>query len=224
MPMSEHFDTVQLHCDCGQRLRAKPDQAGKTFPCPRCGSSLTVPYPSPSPATAEKNESDSARPAATPTQSGSPANPRLALLLSGLALFVSVATFAWSFWHDPLGAGIRQYDLSTPEKALRSITDIRVSGNIRAQIEISRLIDGKKMQEKSKTIKVHSESNYQGKKLLFVSFTENGLPKNDIEAFEKDTDTGFWFPRYVSTYSMSDPAIEKAIKEWKAKTGSSDSD
>ena len=222
--MSEQLDTIQLHCDCGQRLRAKPEQAGKSFPCPRCGSSLTVPWPSPPDMLPEAAETHSAMPATPQPQLSPPTIPRIPLILSGVALFVSLATSAWTLWHDPLGAGIRQYDLSTPEKSLRSFTDLRVSGSIRAQIELGRLIDGKKLQEKSKTLKVHSESNYQGKKILFVSFMENGIPKNDIEAFEKDADTGLWFPRYVPTYSMSDAAIGKAIKEWKAKTGSTESE
>ncbi len=35
--------TIELLCECGQRLTARTDNAGKAFKCPTCGRSVQVP-------------------------------------------------------------------------------------------------------------------------------------------------------------------------------------
>ena len=34
---------ITVKCRCGKQFKAKPEHAGKRFPCPTCGSTLEVP-------------------------------------------------------------------------------------------------------------------------------------------------------------------------------------
>lgn len=229
-------------------MRARSEQIGKVFPCPHCGASLEVARPDNEPPTSSRvpqtttepirrqkldedngppeGSSESLAPSGPESQSAPPSAliRQVPMIVSAIALALSAGAFAWSVLHSPLGAGISKYDFTTPEKALRSTIDMRGSGDIRAHIEMEQLQLGKKNEEKGKTLKVHSESNYQGKKIVFVSFKENGITRNDIATFEKEADSGLWFQTFISTYKMSDPAVEKAINDWKAKTPNSESD
>lgn len=139
--------------------------------------------------------------------------------LSASALILSVIALAKGFLFDPLGSGISSYDFTSPTAALTSSLDMAINGDVRAEIELSVLKFGKSQREKRKTFKVHRESDYQGKRFLFVSYTENGLPKHSVEAFEKDTDTALWIPKYFSRYDIEDSAMEKAVKEWEKNGG-----
>jgi len=87
----------------------------------------------------------------------------------------------------------------------------------------------RQIQEKLKTLTVSHEAEWRGKKILFVKYQEGGVPKYDTEAFEKDVETGMWFPS--RTYelervirhlgSATDPvdpeeaALGKMIEKWK---------
>jgi hypothetical protein len=53
-------------------------------------------------------------------------------------------------------------------------------------------------EERLKTLKVHRQAAYQGTQILFVSYEQDGVPKHDIEAFERDAKSGFWFKRSKS--------------------------
>jgi hypothetical protein len=37
--------TIPVTCDCGRKLRAKPELAGRRVKCPACGGALVVPDP-----------------------------------------------------------------------------------------------------------------------------------------------------------------------------------
>lgn len=138
-------------------------------------------------------------------------------IISVVALLVSLGVAWRTFTHDPLGSGIDAYNFTTAKDALLSQLDMSINRDMRANFELMWVKAENAVKEKRESVRVHSESEYQGKKLLFVSFQENGVPKNAVEAFEKDAQTGFWFPTYVSTYGMDDPSLEKAIKEWRDK-------
>ena len=149
---------------------------------------------------------------------------QLPLVLSSTAFVLSLLAFAVALLRDPLGKGLDAYDFSTPRAALISQLQMTAHLDVRAVIELTQIREGKKVEEKIKTVKVHTESNYRGKKLLFISFKENGLWKYDVEGFEKHTDTGWWFPVYVSTYDIDDSSLKTAIEKWKEKTGKIESD
>ena len=54
------------------------------------------------------------------------------------------------------------------------------------------------------------------------AYNEDGVPAYDIEAFERDAESGFWFPAHVSEYNVDDPALKKSIAEWKENGGKQD--
>lgn len=139
----------------------------------------------------------------------------ISTILSLVAATVSIGAAWWTISHDPLGKGIDAYSFTTPRKTLCSQLDMVLNQDFRAMQEIDFLRSGSTPQEMRDTLKVHKESNYQGKKLLFISYERNGLPHYDVESFEKDADTGLWFPAYVSTYNMDDEALENAVTHWK---------
>jgi hypothetical protein len=220
---------IIVSCACGQKLRAKDDKVGHSFHCPACGALVTVPWPDSSPRTPEepppdlppqiKANTEASLPAAfTPHTSRLPAVPteRVPLIVSAIAIVLSLCCIIYTTLHDPLGAGLSSYDFTTPQNALQSQLQIDANSDLRAAIELQRAKNGRAEQEKRDTVKVHRESSYEGKKILFISYNENGLPKHEIAAFEKDAETGFWFPGYVSTYKMNDSALESAIDEWKS--------
>ena len=142
----------------------------------------------------------------------------LPLALSIAALVISIIGAAWSIFHGGLGKGISGYDFSTPAKAMDSSLAINLNTDIRAMMEMERVKSGKKLKEKRDTLKVHRDAEYQGKKILFISFNENGIEKHEVEGFEKDAESGMWFPAYVSKYSMTDAPLKKSAEDWE-KTG-----
>ena len=207
---------IRLNCSCGKRLTAKPAQAGKTFRCPNCNEQLTVPMsnsPTESPSVIPPQLDRIQESISIPALSAS--NSKLSIILSSLALALSLFVFLWTYVMDPLGSGISSYDFTTPKSALTSSLKIQANRDFRAMLDLERLKQGNTANEKQRSVQVHKESNYQGKKILFISYTENGLKKNDISSFEKNADSGLWFPSYVSTYNMGDSDIENAIKKWK---------
>jgi hypothetical protein len=142
---------------------------------------------------------------------------RLPLLISLSALVIAAGSAAWTTFRSPLGPGISAYDFTTPQNAIDSSLAIQINGDIRALMDLQRL-QSRYAQEKRETLKVHRDAEYQGKKILFISFKENGITKYETEAVEKDAETGLWFPAYVSPYGMDDAALERTIKAWGNRT------
>ena len=48
--------TIQVNCQCGQKLNAKPQWAGRRVKCPQCGKVLAVPKPANKQSTVDLNE------------------------------------------------------------------------------------------------------------------------------------------------------------------------
>ncbi len=149
----------------------------------------------------------------------SESSTRVSLVMSACALALSLLALAWTLASDPLGKGIEGYDLSSPEGALRSELKMQLNQDIRARIQLDAMKKGKTVREKLETLKVHRTSDYAGKKLLFVSFTDNGISKYDVEAAEKDADTGMWLHTFVSIYDIEDSALQEAAERWEDKSG-----
>jgi hypothetical protein len=147
---------------------------------------------------------------------GSRLKGQLPLILSSIAVVISLAAM---FKPNNLpGKSISAYDFSTPEKALLSQIRIELNNDVRASLELTDILYNDKYEERLKTNKVHSVSEYAGKKILFISYNENGLTKYDTQAFEKDADSGFWNRTVVGTYDVSDKTLKKAMEEWEKKS------
>lgn len=219
------MSAIIVVCACGQRLRAKNGLAGKSLPCPGCGKIVMIPGGQGA-AFGSHQEFDSSNiPAFDPPPVHSFADGRRgkssswAMGLAALATVLSGVSLGMALLRDPLGSGLEAYDFSSPQAALTSALELEQSDDIRAGIELARLRNNSRADEKLKTTKVHKESTYEGKKLLFISYEENGLSQYDVAAFEKHADTGYWLPSHVSTYSMNDNQLKSAIQEWEARSG-----
>lgn len=214
---------IKLQCKCGQILKAKPEFAGKTLPCPKCSKPVVVPIPEPDPI--EDPEPDPAPEqlvfqeiadavsSPPPLRSRSGANGWLPLILSIASLAVSIACASMILRaRDPLGTGLKFYDLSTPEKSLRSQLQMAANLDLRALHQLS---DIKQSQtHKLATLKVHRQAEYKGTIILFVSHDVGGIEKREVQGLEKDAHSGVWIPSYVSSYGMDDEKLKKSISEW----------
>ena len=140
----------------------------------------------------------------------------IAVILSITAILISSGACTWVVFHDPLGKGISEYDFSTPKDGLISELEIELNTDIRAQFELMSLSGNRELEEKLKTLKVHKEAEWQGKKVLFISYEQNGIKEYDTEGSEKDAETGFWTSAYVGAYAVKDDneRLAAMITEW----------
>lgn len=133
----------------------------------------------------------------------------VAILLSGYAVIKP----------NPIGKGIDAYDFSSPEEALKSELLIQKSGDLLAQTEYQVRRSLKDIEARDASMEIHDSSDYDGKKILFISYLEDGKSKYDTRSFEKDSETGNWYYSYVSTYGMPDNSdMKKRIEAWEAKS------
>ena len=123
-------------------------------------------------------------------------------ILSVVAISISFGACAWVTFYHP---GISNYDFSTPEKSLFSGLEIGANNDFRAQAELMRVGSfGREMKEKLKTIKVHREAEWHGKKILFISYEKNGITEYETRAFEKDAETGLWTSAFAHAFVVTD--------------------
>ncbi|HJZ57655.1 MAG TPA: hypothetical protein VKE74_21995, partial [Gemmataceae bacterium] len=149
-------------------------------------------------------------------------------LLAGMAFLMALGTLTYVLIRgsgkadtaegrsDPLGSGLAAYDFSTPAKALESEAKMEAKLDIRARLELERKLRGNRAQEKLDTLKVHREEDYQGKKILFISYKEKGEMRYRTEAFEKSDDDGLWVPKDISPGEVGrdNPALADQMRRW----------
>lgn len=209
---------VTISCpSCAACYAVDVSLAGKRVKCRACQEYLRVPDPpafSPQYDTSEPAPVNTWPPSAKVEEPPSPkaATPRarrfLASLigstaLSSLALIVSLAALARSFLHDPLGSGLSKYDLTSPKACLISELKIEQAQDVRAELQLAQLRRGpKKIAERLKTLEVRKETEWNGKKILFISFEENGIKHYDVRGFEKDAESGLWMPSHVDAFTV----------------------
>ena len=143
-------------------------------------------------------------------------SPLISLICSIAALLISIFILLKP---NPLGKGIKAYDISTPEKALKAQIQIRLNKDYLAAVQYRSNRDKEKAEEIESSLEIHDSEDYDGKKILFISYTEDGEKKYDTEGFEKDSESGLWYRAYISTYDMPDNSeMKKRIQKWKAKS------
>ena len=76
----------------------------------------------------------------------------------------------------------------------------------------------RKVKIKLETIEIRKEVEWQGKKLIFYTFEENGIRKYSVSTVEKDAETGFWYPADFNTSSLPDDAksLKQSIDAWES--------
>ena len=159
-------------------------------------------------------ESGGDRHAASPA--GLSARNFVPIVLSSLALIVSVGALALSLLRDPLGPGLEKYDFSTPEAALTSMARMQQDHGIRALMELDALRGQSEIEQGLKTCKIEKKVTEESRAILFVSYEIDGKRKQECEVFEKHAQTGYWLPTYISSYSIEDedPGLATQMREW----------
>ena len=141
----------------------------------------------------------------------------LPLVLSIVAIVISLSSCMWMVFSNPAGKACKRYNFSTPKASLFSLAEMGANNDVLAQRELMNLSDSLEMKERLKTLKVNKEAEWKGKKILFISYDRNGLTRYDTSIFEKDDKTGFWLPARrsrISDIRDDDRELAKAMQEW----------
>jgi hypothetical protein len=123
--------------------------------------------------------------------------PYASLGLAGTALLVSLATFGYVLWSDPLSGGLSRYDMSSPRAAYLSVMQREQKADLRAELEYQRRFadrrpGGRRIAEKIDTYEFRKEIEYGSRRGLLVSYKAGGEKRHHIAWFEKDDKTGWW--------------------------------
>lgn len=160
-----------------------------------------------------------------PVEERSEAVIPVSVIVSSTALLVACLTAAWVAVGDPWGKGIDKYDMSTPKAALLSGLEIQSGPYTHAKIDylVGNPRVARALVEKRRTVEVHRETEWKGNKVLFISFEENGIKKRTVEFYEKDAETGLFWPNLGASFGMiadqisNDPAAKamaERVKNW----------
>lgn len=155
------------------------------------------------------------QPSATvsPSQSSSSPTP---LILSIIAVVLSLVALLFSWISNPLGKGLDGYDFSTPEAALKSRMQIRANQDIQAQIDLEKIQQGTQLEEVLRTLEIHRTVDFEDKKIVFFSYMKGGEKEKEYEAFEKDLESKLWFRKFVSVSSVRDSndQLARDMESW----------
>lgn len=140
----------------------------------------------------------------------------IAIILSSVAIVVAGYNYYLLTAKNPWGDSIEKYDLSSPLDAYKSLVEMELNKDFLALTQYQSAISGKRNREKLDTLRVEKEREFQGKKLLFVEYTEGGIPKREVVALEKEASSGYWFSVYLSSYGVKEanPALAGEMDSW----------
>lgn len=115
--------------------------------------------------------------------------------------------------------GLNSYNLKTPVDTIRSEIEIERDMNLKAQLELEQLRRdrGKKeLNEILSTLEVVKEAEFNGTKILFVKYKENGVTKHVIRGAQKEADSGLWYPKSISSYTVDkeNKTLASEMKKW----------
>lgn len=207
---------TDLKCACGQPL---PVTTPGTYRCNSCGKAMVVCAKT----RLEPAPVATASPAAIPVAAAAPVPRRqrwftvahLALALAVLATVLATVALFGVLLRTPSGSPLERYDMRTPQAALRSVTLMHVRGDTPAQLELEDRKDGGRLaKEKSATLEIKDEETVRGMRVLFFTYTERGVKKHAVSAFEKEAGTDLWLPARTDDLWKINPELGRRIKEW----------
>ena len=152
----------------------------------------------------------------------------LAAVLALLALFLAAGALALGLVvmrRSPFpGKGLAAYDFSTPEAAIRSAMQMQVSGDMRAQLELSearRELDREKGEKAIASLHFERSFEHDGKVLVLYRFDEEDKTRYQWQWMEKGKD-GRYATAVVQIWGWARERGEKgrifkAVMEWQNK-------
>jgi hypothetical protein len=165
-------------------------------------------------------------PPAGPAHAGFPEKGRrgggalmFGIIVPAVALVVALAALAWSLFRDPMGPGLRGYDLSTPKGTLRAELEMALNMDVRAAIELEYRRNAARSKEKLKTLEVRKQADWKGTTILFVTYLRKGLRQHEVVGYEKNAEAGIWAPKFVSSYDVrsDNRELAEAMDLWVCK-------
>lgn len=137
--------------------------------------------------------------------------------LSLMALCVAIATAAWVFLQgrqDVSAHAIKGYSFSSPEDALRSVLTMRKNGEFTALRSFDVAFNSSVIEEKLSTMQIHKVREYNGRRILFISYKERGDVKYATEAYLRDAHSGLWGPTRYEYYDVTDRNLAAEMRGW----------
>ncbi|MDZ4685691.1 MAG: hypothetical protein SH850_11550 [Planctomycetaceae bacterium] len=147
---------------------------------------------------------------------------RLSSMCSFLALCIAIGTAAYVFLRgrsEVSASAIQGFNFSSPEDSLRSVLTMRRQGQFTALRSYDVAFNGAVLEEKLKSLKIHKTREHDGRRILFVSYSERGDTKFDTESYIRDADSGLWGPSRYSYYDVSDKQLAEEMRAWTEQNG-----
>lgn len=149
---------------------------------------------------------------------------RLGRLVSGvspffslLSLLIAVATASWVFLigrQDTSAAALKSYSFSSPEDAMRSVLQMRKEGQFTALRSFDVAFNSAVIEEKLSSLQIEKVREYDGRRILFVTYRERGDTKHGTEAYIRDAHSGLWGPTRYDYYDVGDRDLANEMRAW----------
>lgn len=157
------------------------------------------------------------------------------LVISLLALVISIGTAVYTVFFNPFGRALYWYNFDTPEDALRSEFTIEKRHDTRAMNEFRSAILGEAHAEKLDTLEIEKSSEFEWKSRLdrfrppsgaeddkfektaaavFYSYKQKGKRQYLVSYFRKHKKSGLWV-RNPGGSLVVDDKLQKEINEWR---------
>ena len=138
-------------------------------------------------------------------------------LLSLLAFCIATATAAWVFLggrQDVSAYAIKGYSFGSPEDAMRSVLVMRQKGEFTALRSFDVAFNSSVIEEKLSSLQIHKVREYDGRRILFISYRERGDEKFATEAYIRDAHSGLWGPTRYEYYDVADQTLASEMRGW----------
>jgi len=147
---------------------------------------------------------------------------RMSSLCSFLALCIAIGTAAYVFLRgrsEVSASAIQGYNFTSPEESLKSVLTMRRQGQFTALRSYDVAFNGAVLDEKLKSLQIHKTREHDGRRILFISYTERGDQKFDTEAYIRDAESGLWGPCRYSYYDVRDRQLAEEMRAWTEQSG-----
>jgi hypothetical protein len=138
-------------------------------------------------------------------------------ILSLLAFAIATGTACWVFLggrQDVSAQSIKGYSFSSPEDALKSVLTMRQKGEFTALRSFDVAFNSAVIEEKISTLKIEKIREYDGRRILFITYKERGDMKYATEAYIRDAHSGLWGPTRYEYYDVGDRELAAEMRGW----------
>lgn len=139
--------------------------------------------------------------------------PLTSFLALGIASFTAYTVFI-AGRQDVSSTAMKAYSFSSPEDSLRSVLTMRKNGEFTALRTFDVAFNSSVIDEKLSTLQIHKTREYDGRRILFISYRERGDAKYATEAYLRDAHSGLWGPTRYEYYDVKDQQLASEMRGW----------